>query len=274
MMERHPLSAAFPDMSKEEYGELLLSVKEIGIQNPIVLFEDKIIDGWHRYRASLDLDVDCPFVDLPETSNPRSYVIAQNATRRNLTKSQIAISVVAVNAWHPSGAKGNLKDAPEEHLQEKTIDEMAEMAKTSRTTIRKAKTIMAQAVPEVVEAVKSGKVGISKASAIASLNKDKQVEALSKVGSEIKKESDVPYDVAPEDDEIAMNNERQRLDMESMNRLLDADDKLAEAFFEIKRLNAELAVVKSSRDGYMNKCNEQIKMIKSLQKKLDKLSKE
>lgn len=271
MIERHPLSAAFPDMSAVEYSELLTSIRKIGIQNPIVLYENMIIDGWHRYRASIELDIECPFIDLPENANPPDFVIAQNATRRNLTPSQSALAVVTVNAWRPVGSKANLKTATEGHIAEKTIDEMAEIAKASRSTIRKAKTIAAQAVPEVIEAVKSGEIGISKASAIASLDKDKQVEALNKP---LKKEIEKLVDVAPEDDEIAMNNERQRLDMESMNRLLDADDKLAEAFFEIKRLNAELAVVKSSRDGYMNKCNEQIKMIKSLQNKLDKLTKE
>lgn len=267
MMKRHPLSAAFPDMTAEEYSDLLSSVKDIGIQNPIVLFEGMIIDGWHRYRASLDLDVECPYVDLPEHINPQNYVIAQNISRRSLTASQRALAVVTVHAWR---RRGNQIDT-EYPFETKTEDEMAELANTSAATIKKAKKIASKAVPEVIQAIQSGEVGISKASAIASLDKDKQAEALNKP---LKKMIEKLEDVAPEDDEIAINQERQRLDLETMNRLLDSDDKLAAAYVEIKQLNAELAVVKRSRDSYMNQCNEQIKMIKALQKKLDKLTKE
>lgn len=274
MMERHPLSAALPDMTEQEYSELLASVKKIGIQNPIILFEGMIVDGWHRYRASVDLDVDCPFEEIPENVNPKDFVIAQ-LTRRNLTSSQRALSVVSVNEWVGAGNAPKNQSVTGGHVEKKSIDEMANLASVSRSTIRKAKKIASQAVPEVIEAVKSGDVGIRKASIIASLDKDKQVEALNKpMKKAIEKMEEKLEDVAPEDDEIAINQERQRLDFESMNRLLDSDDKLAAAYVEIKQLNAELAVVKRSRDSYMNQCNEQIKMIKSLQKKLDKLTKE
>ena len=271
MMKRHPLSAAFPDMTAEEYSDLLSSVKDIGIQNPIVLFEGMIIDGWHRYRASLDLDVECPYVDLPENVNPQNYVIAQNISRRSLTASQRALAVVTVHAWRRTGNTSKNQTALEEHIEKKTIDEMAVLANASRATIRKAKKIASKAVPELLEAVQTGDIGIEKASIIASLDKDKQVEAMNKPVSRMIEKLE---DVSPEDDEIAINQERQRLDLETMNRLLDSDDKLAAAYVEIKQLNAELAVVKRSRDSYMNQCNEQIKMIKSLQKRLDKLTKE
>jgi hypothetical protein len=81
----------------------------------------------------------------------------------------------------------------------------------------------------------------------------------------------LPEDDGPDADELAASEAAGRADAEALQRLLQADDKLATAYAEIKRLNAELSVVKQARDGYMNKANELIVRIKRLQSKLDKL---
>jgi len=58
-----------------------------------------------------------------------------------------------------------------------------------------------------------------------------------------------------------------KADMDAIQKILDADDKLATAYAEIKRLNAELAVVKLARDGYMNQTVELIRRVKAFQRK-------
>lgn len=90
-------------------------------------------------------------------------------------------------------------------------------------------------------------------------------------------------DCGPSESEIAFLEESETADREAYNNLVEiatSDDKLAEALalvvtqtHEIARLNAELRVVKESRDGYMNGKNEAIRMVKSLQRKLEKLEK-
>lgn len=82
---------------------------------------------------------------------------------------------------------------------------------------------------------------------------------------------DQPQDDGPDADEIAASEAAQLADTETLQKLLQSDDKLATAYAEVKRLNAELAVVKQARDGYMNKANELVKTVKRLQSKLDKL---
>ena len=67
---------------------------------------------------------------------------------------------------------------------------------------------------------------------------------------------------APDAAEMAALAMAEQSDREAMEKLLDADDKLATAFAEIKRLNAELAQMRISRDGYMGKCNEAIALVK------------
>ena len=113
------------------------------------------------------------------------------------------------------------------------------------------------------EQVREGHVTVAKA--IAAVNQTKPVAPVAEPAAE------APQDDGPAEDEIAASQAAERADAEALQKLLNSDDKLAAAYAEIKRLNAELAVVKLARDGYMNKSNEQIKTIKRLQSKVDKL---
>lgn len=278
-MKRHPLSAAFPDMSREEYSDLLDSVKKIGILNSIVIFEDMIIDGWHRYKASVDLDVECPAIDFPEGISPIEYVLAHNAHRRNMTKSQSALTVVLVNAWRGSGItnKAHPEDAPE-----KTKKQLAEISNTSTAMIERAKKVVTDAIAEVVEAVKSGEIGIVKAAEIAKMDKDKQAEAIKSpaVNSPTVKKA-VPKQEVPEYDptddmreSIAVLNEEldkaQRAAAagvlgEGMESAAQIMERQAE---EIKTLRAENDGLKATRDTMMVEIRELKKQCAYYQKKL------
>ena len=80
-LQQHPLSAAFPAMPDEEFQALKDSIESIGVQNPIVLFEGMVLDGWHRYRAAKETISQCPAVDLADDVDPKDFVIAQNERR-------------------------------------------------------------------------------------------------------------------------------------------------------------------------------------------------
>lgn len=279
-MKRHPLSAAFPDMSREEYSELLDSVGKIGILNPIVIFEDMIIDGWHRYMASVELDIECPADDLPEHIDPREFVIAQNISRRSLTASQRALAVVTVNAWRRSGVtnKAHPEDAPE-----KTKKQLAEMSNTSTATIERAKKIVTDAVAEVIEAVHAGEIGLVKASEIAKMDKDKQADAIKKpaVKKAVPKQND-PTDYDPSDDAkealAVLNEELEKAQRaaaagvlgEGMENAAQIMERQAE---EIKALRAENDGLKATRDTMMVEIRELKKQCAYYQKKMKELAK-
>ena len=61
---------------------------------------------------------------------------------------------------------------------------------------------------------------------------------------------------------------------ETMQMLLDSDEKLATAVAEIKRLNAEVFLLKQSRDGAMNRANELTEWVKKRDSQIKKLKKE
>ena len=277
-IERHQLSSAFPDMSREEYSELLDSVKKIGIQNPIVIFEDMILDGWHRYRASVELDIECPAIDLAEGVSPQDYVIAQNISRRSLTASQRALAIVMVNSWRRSGVKS--KGSPEDH-PEKTNQEMVELSKTSSKTINRAKKVISDAVKEVVEAVQAGQIGIVKASEIAKMDKDKQATALNKpVKKTVPKEVVPEYDPSDEMREAiaVLNDELEKANRAAAAGVLTEGMEDARAIMErqadeIKTLKAENDGLKSTRDTMMVEIRELKKQCAYYQKKLKGLEK-
>ena len=171
-LTQHPLSAAFPAMSEDEYHALLDSITDIGVQNPITLFEGMVLDGWNRYQATQELGYDCPSVVLGDV-DPRHFVLAQNSARRSLTASQRALAAATCFQWKPVG---NPQFRSTSELASQTT--IAASVKVSDTTLRQAKQVVDHGVDEVKEAVRSGATSVETAAAISRLPKNEQAEAL------------------------------------------------------------------------------------------------
>ena len=269
-LQQHPLSAAFPAMSADDFQALKDSIEAIGVQNPVTLYEGMVIDGWHRYSAADSLGMECPTVDLADI-DPRDFVLAQNKARRHITQAQLAMAATAVYAWAPVG-NPDLSQSGTECPIGKTNTELAEIAGVGERTIKQAKAVQTKATPEVQAAVKRGDIGLPKAAAIAKLPAEQQAAALSKPApKQPKKEAEEVQYFGPSPDELDEAVKAAEADTTALEMLMAADDKLAAAVAEIKRLKMQLAAVESARDGYMNRSNELISRINSLKKKIAKL---
>ena len=88
-MEIHELANIIPNMSDEEYQALKLDIQTNGLLNPIMLYENKILDGRNRYKVCQELNIE-PKYETYEGNSPVSYVISINIKRRHLNNSQIA----------------------------------------------------------------------------------------------------------------------------------------------------------------------------------------
>lgn len=77
----------------------------------------------------------------------------------------------------------------------------------------------------------------------------------------------------PDDAEIRAWMEQERSEIDALLKIAAADDKLQAALAEIKRLVAELRVVKSQRDQYMNEGSSAKELAKSRQNKIARLEK-
>ena len=139
-LERHPLSALWGDMPEEDFTEMRDSVREHGLHFPIILlYEGKVLDGWHRYRAANMAGRDYSTAEY-KGGDPASFVIARNAHRRHLTAGQRAACVVACHEWARSGVDtGRLKGGAPGAPPHATVAEMAAKADVSERTIQQAK---------------------------------------------------------------------------------------------------------------------------------------
>jgi ParB-like chromosome segregation protein Spo0J len=262
MREQHELSKAFPPMSEEEFQILKDSIENIGVQTPIVIFEDKVIDGWHRYTAAMEVGLPCPEVDLADDVDPRDFVLANNKARRHLTKSQLALSYSKVYQWNPSSKKSR----GEPGSPHKTNQELAEMVGTSARTIQQAKTVLTKGDKAVVEAVETGKISVKRGSQIAKLPKEQQESAIT---APPEPKPSILEGSEPSAEELMANDLAMQADLELVNQFLESDDKLAELYAEVKKLNHMLAQKESRIASLMREKSECIKLCHKLQKEND-----
>lgn len=87
-LQRHPLGAAYPDITGDAWTQFVKDVKEYGVVNrrKITLHEDKVLDGWQLYRACLEAGVKPEFQHLPKGVTPEQFVQIVNDNRRHETQ--------------------------------------------------------------------------------------------------------------------------------------------------------------------------------------------
>ncbi len=194
--EAHELSLAFPDMSPEQFRRFVADIKSNGLNNPIVLFEGKILDGRHRYKACLETGIKPMFRQFQEGDqgesshgDPVAYVQSENAARRQLTESQLAYAITHPNIVEfeerrarermaAGGAGGISKGvAGRQHLPEdtgRTVEKLAAKAGVGARTVSRAIKVREDGIPEVNQAVANGEVTLTMAEKIVKLNPSAQ----------------------------------------------------------------------------------------------------
>lgn len=101
-LERHELSSIFGDMPADDFAQLKKSVEQDGFMDYVIrMHEGKILDGWHRYRAALELNLVRKLMfnpwDPEKEGAAVAFVAARNIERRHLNASQRAQIVVSLN---------------------------------------------------------------------------------------------------------------------------------------------------------------------------------
>jgi hypothetical protein len=66
-LEFHPLANIFPLVEGVEFDELVADIRQHGLHEPIVVYEDKILDGRNRYRGAVSAAADV----ATRAGNPR-----------------------------------------------------------------------------------------------------------------------------------------------------------------------------------------------------------
>lgn len=104
--EPHEYANLFPMMSGDELKTLVEDMLRNGFDesSPIVLFQNKILDGRNRLKAAIEAKVK-PVFDTFKGSDPLGFVIRHNLNRRHLTSSQRAAVGVDLEAVIAKEAK-------------------------------------------------------------------------------------------------------------------------------------------------------------------------
>src|ERR1035441_8585620 len=93
-LEPHPARKVFSVPNEAPLASLVESIRQNGLQNPILLTADhKILGDEHRLKACLSTGVTPKFCVLPPEAEPYvlGIILAQNFERRHLDKSQRAM---------------------------------------------------------------------------------------------------------------------------------------------------------------------------------------
>lgn len=107
----HPAANAFPLLTGTYYKELVADIRANGVNQPVTVIEDMLLDGRNRVRAAQEAGRadDIPIVVLPPNADAVAVVASLNIHRRHLTQSQrahaaselIRLAQAAYDAKHP-----------------------------------------------------------------------------------------------------------------------------------------------------------------------------
>ena len=195
----HPYANLFPLMSSAELRELATDIKANGQQEPILLYEDLILDGRNRYRACKLAGVEPKTEQWVGKGSALDYVVSLNLHRRHLSEVQkvtIALQLkeqvsaeshirkVQYLKQFEAESSENIENLPLPSIDgngrsETSAQHAARLVQVSATAVERAQYIVSKGVPEVVAAAKAATISLSKAVEIARLPAESQIDALS-----------------------------------------------------------------------------------------------
>jgi hypothetical protein len=157
----HEYSDLFPLLPAADIRILADDIKARGLQQPIVLFEAKILDGRHRYEACRIAKV-APRFSVYSGKDPVGFVLTSNLHRRHLDQAQRAM-VAAKLATVRQGERNDVEaKQPSANLPKVDQPSAAELLNVSTRSVGTATKIL-DASPSLTKAVETGKLSLNAA---------------------------------------------------------------------------------------------------------------
>ena len=167
----HPLCELIPAIDGATLTELAEDIKRVGLNDPIIIFEGKILDGRSRYEACKIADVAPRFVNFTSVCQTvckvksqkekdaiaLDWVVSHNVTRRHLNPSQRAMLGAKLANLGVGQSKA---DAEAKGLPVVTRTAIAAQLGVNPALISQAKTVAREA-PEKVADIEAGKTTVT-----------------------------------------------------------------------------------------------------------------
>lgn len=285
-MKFHELSEIFPLIEGQSLDDLAADIKANGLREKIWTYEGKILDGRNRFLACQRANVKPEFRKFTG-KDPLAFIVSLNIQRRHLTDAQRAMAAAKIATMR----QGERTDLPPREARlspnlpprgGRSQTEAAAELGVSVRSVQRAKKVIDSGSKALQHAVESNEVPLKKAASVVNLPKSVQLAAAKakpEPKSTISSESERFDDI--DDDEAAAQAAYEREIAASVDKVMQADDKLASAYAEIKRQAAFIVVLESVRDGLIGSKDAITKLLKAeqsktarLQKKLDKAESE
>jgi N6-adenosine-specific RNA methylase IME4 len=174
----HPLADICPLMMEPELAQLVADIWKNGLVKPIVMYENKILDGRNRYRACLSACVMPRFEDYGG-DDPVGYVISHNVLRRQMNESQRA----AAATMHESVTHGGDRRSDQDAKSHLGRAQLAEKFNVSERSIASAKRVRVE-LPALFPLARRGQLAVSFAEKATRLppNKKQEIAEMAKAG--------------------------------------------------------------------------------------------
>jgi ParB-like chromosome segregation protein Spo0J len=171
-----------PMMSQEEFEQLKESIRTEGQHYPIIVSEDlEVLDGHHRFRACLELEID-PDFEVKHFENKlleKKFVIEANLRRRHLNNFQLVeLAVPLLEIEKALTKKQHAQKSQKESIVQteteddnsfsalepkgKDIEKVAKKAGVSTRILEQGKKIIEEASEDDKQKLREGKTSISK----------------------------------------------------------------------------------------------------------------
>lgn len=164
--DHHPIANAFPLMWGPALDRLVADIKEHGQREPIVLLDDKVLDGRNRQAACGLAGITVKarqFGSEPgDGTDPLAFAVSSNSTRRDLNDTQRAMAAAALSNMPNHRPSEDCKFAT------LTLEQAAERFGVSKRSVSSARTVLASDSDALIGCCKhEGGIAISKAAKIA-----------------------------------------------------------------------------------------------------------
>ncbi len=286
--ERHPLSEIFGEWDPGEFARLKENMATHGFdeRHPIVLFEGKVLDGWHRQCAARDLGIIAPTTNFQGTlDEARALVERENDVRRHMPTARRIMVIGKLNAWLPPG-----NPAQTGNTAGLTEAEIARRSGASERSVRDVRVVMERGSPEIQKAMSEQSISIAKAADIVRREVPKRWQLAAVAAASVEpvqsrpKRKPVADDALPRYEDLAKENgelreenvilrEKHQILIDEVDRLQDrlaivamdaateeeralAEQTLTELRNENRALHAKMEAIVAMRDGINAELNE------------------
>jgi ParB-like chromosome segregation protein Spo0J len=282
------LKALIDPLLPDELALLEASILAEGCRDPLVVWNGWLLDGHNRYAICTKHGIEFQTFEktgLRTKTDVKIWMIENQIGKRNTTdfgRTALALKLKPLLEQQAKERKSAVQPKPGEQVgqvrqnsdapKERTDEAIARKAGVSRDTVRKVEKIIEKATAEVIEKVRIGEMSINAAA--------KTIDPPKPATKPTPKAVPTPAAGIPEGmvlvnedtfTELQSNLKETVADNQSLAAVFESDDKLATALAEAKKYREMNRILEERIRGLQNEKNEAIRLVKSLQRKLQSL---